>query len=313
MIQVPWSESMGIGGPEQKEPERKEPERKELERKEPERKESEKKEPKKKEPENIEPENKDPEMEKSASEAPVLYVTDDGQTARSLRGRGEAVLIYLHEGNQDQDFSDFFYAVEDPENLDPEYVDKVYRRLKGLPWDILETERCLIRETTPEDVNEFFNIYSDPVITKYMDGLYPEPEQEKQYIREYIEKVYSFYEFGIWTVVERKSGAIIGRAGFAYREGYNDPELGFIIGVPWQRKGYAEEVCRAVLEYGWNALGFEQVQVLVEPGNEVSLRLCAKLGFQEKEKLKLQGKVYKRLLLTYSHLICKWLDDEHKR
>ena len=232
-------------------------------------------------------------------DTPVLYVTDDAQTARSLRERGEAVLIYLHRDNQDQDFSDFFYAVEDPDNLEAEYVDKVYRRLKGLPWDILETERCLIRETTPEDVDEFFQIYSDPAITKYMDGLYPEPEEEKQYIREYIEKVYTFYEFGVWTVVERKSGAVIGRAGFAYREGYNDPELGFIIGVPWQRKGYAEEVCRAVLEYGWSVLGFEQVQVLVEPGNEVSLRLCTKLGFQEKEKLKLQGKVYKRLLLTH--------------
>ena len=231
-------------------------------------------------------------------DTPVLYVTDDAQTARSLRERGEAVLIYLHRDNQDQDFSDFFYAVEDPDNLEAEYLDKVYRRLKGLPWDILETKRCLIRETTPEDVDEFFQIYSDPAITKYMDGLYPEPEEEKQYIREYIEKVYTFYEFGVWTVVERKSGAVIGRAGFAYREGYNDPELGFIIGVPWQRKGYAEEVCRAVLEYGWSTLGFERVQALVEPENEVSLRLCEKLGFRVKENIELQGKLYVRLLLS---------------
>ena len=236
-------------------------------------------------------------METPGAESDVLYVTDDGQMARSLRERGEAVLIYLHRGNQDQDFSDFFYAVEDPENLDMEYVDKVHRRLKGLPWNILETEHCLVRETTPEDVDDFFHIYSDPAITKYMDGLYPEPEQEKQYIREYIEKVYAFYEFGVWTVVERESGAVIGRAGFAIREGYSEPELGFIIGVPWQRKGYAEEVCRAVLEYGWSVLGFEQVQALVEPGNEVSLRLCAKLGFRERERIEMQGKAYIRLLL----------------
>ena len=139
-IQVPWVEPTGIGGSEQREPEQREPE---------------KKEPEKKGLERKEPEKKEPDMEKSAADVPVLYVTDDAQTARSLRERGEAVLIYLHEDNQDQDFSDFFYAVEEPENLDPEYVDKVYRRLKGLPWDILETERCLIRETTPEDVNEF--------------------------------------------------------------------------------------------------------------------------------------------------------------
>lgn len=237
-------------------------------------------------------------VETPETETPVLYVTDDRQAAHNLRDRGEAVLIYLHRGNQDQDFSGFHYAVEDPENLDTEYVDKVYRRLKGLPWDILETERCLVRETTPEDVDDFFRIYSDPAITKYMEGLYPEPEEEKQYIREYIEKVYTFYEFGVWTVVERESGSVIGRAGFAIREGYSEPELGFIIGVPWQRKGYAEEVCRAILNYGWKALDFQQVQVLVEPKNKASLCLCQKLRFQEVERIELYGKAYVRLLLS---------------
>ena len=228
--------------------------------------------------------------------APVLYVTDDPKTARELRDRGEAVLIYLHEGNQEQDFTGFLYAVEDPDNLDPEYAVKVYQRMKGLPWEILQTKRCLIRETTPEDVDDFFRIYSDPEITRYMENLYPELEQEKQYIRDYIEKIYTFYEFGVWTVVERASGAVIGRAGFAYREGYEEPELGFIIGVPWQHQGYAEEVCRSILKYGWERLEFTRVQAMVEPGNETSLRLCEKLGFEVIEVVDMEGKGYLRLV-----------------
>lgn len=242
-------------------------------------------------------------IERSAAEenvmeqnAPVLYITDDPKIAEELKSQGEAVLIYLHEGNQEQDFVGFLYAVEDPDNLDPEYAVKVYQRMKGLPWDILQTERCLVRETTPEDVEDFFRIYSAPEITRYMENLYPEPEQEKQYIRDYIKKIYTFYEFGVWTVIQRNSGAVIGRAGFAYREGYEEPELGFIIGVPWQRKGYAEEVCRAILEYGWERLEFTRVQAMVEPGNEASLRLCEKLGFEVKETVKAGERVYLRLL-----------------
>lgn len=236
-----------------------------------------------------------PELTAEQEEA-VLYVTDDIKTARELRDCGQAVLIYLHGGNREVDFSEFMYAVEDPERLETEYVDKVYRRLKGLPWNIMETQRCLIRETTPEDVEDFYRIYRDPAITRYMEDLYPEMEQEKQYIREYIEKVYSFFEFGVWTVVERESGSVIGRAGFAFREGYEDPELGFIIGVPWQRRGYAEEVCWAVMRYGWETLGFQQVQALVEPGNEASLNLCGKLGFVEEERVTEKGKEYVRLV-----------------
>lgn len=234
----------------------------------------------------------------TAEEAPVLYVTDDARAAGMLRDRGEAVLIYLNEENRGQDFSRFLYAVEDPLSLEPDFVEKVYRRQKGLPWNILETDRCLIRETTPEDVNAFYRIYSDPAVTKYTEELYPDVEEEKQYIREYIEKVYSFMEFGVWTVLEKDGGEVIGRAGFSCREGYDEPELGFIIGVPWQHKGYGEEVCRAILKYGWETLGFVRVQVLVQSENEASLRLCRRLGFREKERICLQGKQYIRLLLT---------------
>lgn len=227
-----------------------------------------------------------------------LYITDSGEQARRLQGEGAAVLVYLHPGSAGEDFSDFTFAVENVEELEPEYLERVYRRLKGLPWRILETERCLIRESTVEDVEDFYRIYSEPSITEYMDNLYPEREQERQYAREYIEKVYTYYEFGMWTVVQKADSVVIGRAGISYREGYAVPELGFVIGVPWQRRGYAEEVCRAILSYGREALGFTRFQTLVRPENLPSMSLCRKLGFREEERIELEGKNYCRMLLT---------------
>lgn len=226
-------------------------------------------------------------------------VTDCEGKARILRAAGEPVAVYLHQGNEDQNLSDFLYAVEDPEDLDPDYMEKVCRRLLGLPWEILKTERCLIRETTVGDVEDFYEIYKDPGITEHMEDLYPEKEQEREYIREYIERVYTFWEFGVWTVVERESGAVIGRAGFSYREGFEEPELGFIIGVPWQRQGYAEEVCRGILAYGKDVLGFDTVQALVEPGNNSSISLCEKLGFYDTGVIRADHKDYHRFLKKF--------------
>ena len=233
----------------------------------------------------------------------ILHLTDDERKARELKETGEAVLVCLHPGNREQDFSGFLFAVEDPEELEPEYIERVYRRLKGLPWNILWTKRCLIRETVPDDVDAFYQIYSHPSITEYMEGLYPDVEEEKQYVREYMEKVYTFFGFGVWTVVEQATGAVIGRAGLSYREGFEEPELGFIIGVPWQRRGYAEEVCRAVLAYGWSALEFQRIQALVEVENTPSLRLCEKLGFRRDARLTLGDREYYRLLIEKSHEI----------
>lgn len=236
-------------------------------------------------------------LEKINVKKGVLYITDDSATAKQLRDSGEAVLVHLHSGNSDQDFSEFTFAVEKPEELDEEYMEKVWLRLKGLPWHILETERLYVRETIEEDVDAFYRIYSEPAITEYMEDLYPDVEEEKQYVRDYIEKVYTFFEFGVWTVVEKESGAVIGRAGISYREGFDVPELGFVIGVPWQRKGYATESCRAILNYAREQHGFTEIQALVEPENAVSLKLCAKLGMEQAEQVSVGGKRYIRLVV----------------
>lgn len=222
----------------------------------------------------------------------ILHITDSSVTAKRLKEQGEAVLVFLHPGNRDEDFHFCRYACEDMKEPDEEYLDKVYRREKGLPVDILETERCLVRETTVADVDAFYEIYKEPAITRYMEPLYEEVDEERAYARDYIEKVYAFYDFGIWTVVEKTSGEVIGRAGICYREGYEDPELGFVIGVPWQGRGLATEVCRAVLAYADRELGFERVLAFVQPDNMASRRVCRKLGMHEETRVCVQGQDY---------------------
>ncbi|MCM1112822.1 MAG: GNAT family N-acetyltransferase [Muribaculum sp.] len=227
-----------------------------------------------------------------AAEEAVLYITDDSPTARRLLAQGRAVLVYLHAGNRDADFSFCKYACEDPTELDLRYLDRIYRRYRAIPWDILETERCLVRETTVEDVDDFYRIYSVPSITKYMEPLYEDPEEERAYARDYIEQVYAFYEFGMWTVVDKSSGEVIGRAGLCFREGYEDPELGFVIAADRQGQGLATEVCGAILRYGGETLGFGKIQAFVQPDNAASLRVCGQLGMKKTGHARLQGKEY---------------------
>ena len=209
----------------------------------------------------------------------ILYITDESEIYASLRKKGCYVLPYLHGSSRCEAFPGAAWLIEDMEEMNRESLELVYRRLAGLPWDILETGRCRVRETTVEDVDSFYQIYAEPSVTAYMENLFADREEEIAYTKDYIEKVYAFYGYGMWTVLEKEEGAVIGRVGIIWREGYDLPELGFVIGVPWQRKGYAFEVCEAVLCYAKEELSMEQVQALVRPGNEKSLRLCEKLGF----------------------------------
>ena len=223
-----------------------------------------------------------------------LLITDEMNIAREAKERGEYVVLgYPVQGMTEQDsFSDYPYAIEMTEEVlqlaDSDtaeqlpihsYLNHILCRFRGEPCHILDTERCSVREITPEDVDRLYEIYADPQITEFMENLYEKREDEIAYTKDYIRCHYGFYDFGMWIVEEKKSGLIIGRAGFDMREGYEDPELGFMICRDYQRKGYATEICRALLVYGKEQLGFETVGSFTDPANKASVTLLEKLGF----------------------------------
>ena len=232
----------------------------------------------------------------------VLFVSDLSVKCRELSGKGYYVLPYRHAYNREEIFESnrYFYIAEQLEEMDYEALDMAYRRLAGMPWTIYTTNRCIIRETTMDDVDAFYQIYKEAVITEYMEDLYADRNEEIAYIQDYIKKVYHFYGYGIWTIEEKKSGLVIGRAGISWREGFDLPELGFVIGVPWQQKGYAYEVCTAILTYAKEELGMERVQALVMKGNEKSAGLCEKLGFVCEGEVCLEGIMYQRYVFLFT-------------
>ena len=207
------------------------------------------------------------------------------------------VLGYRHTQNETEGFAGIKYILESPEGTPAEYFERVFRRYVGLPWSILETERLYVRESCEADVEAFYEIYKAPEVTRYTEGLFEHAVSERAYIREYIEKVYAFFEFGVWTVILKESGEVIGRAGISVREGYDIPELGYVFGVPWQGKGLAKEVCEGILKYAKEELEIMRLQVLIQEGNEASIRLAQKLGFEKAEVLEIEGKQHIRMLL----------------
>ena len=229
------------------------------------------------------------------TEAGVLWLTDCPDIAGCLTARQLPAMAWLHEGNRHCNFADIRYAVEAPQELEADFYDKIYRRYAGIPWEIAETKRCIIRETTVDDVDSFVKIYQDPDVTRYTDAFCIEPQKEREHVKEYIKKVYEFFGFGIWTVLWKETGEVIGRVGFEQPYageagkvaggGEDDGDellaLGYMIARPWQGKGIAQEVCRAALDFARGELEVSKVQVLIDAENQPSLRLAEKLGFRE--------------------------------
>ena len=224
----------------------------------------------------------------------ILFISSSPEIC-GLAVKGKCSCIaYL--GEENKSFDGIPYAVESLENIDKQYLNRICRRYAGLPWEILRTQRCIVREMTPEDVDEFYEIYKEPSITAHMEGLYPERAQEIDYIKKYIKNVYEFFEYGLWTVVEKQSGKIIGRAGISWREETKAVELGYVIAKPFQRQGYAYEVCCAILKYAYDELEMKQVAAYIKKENEASRALCRKLEFELKGEITIRNTEYEKWL-----------------
>ena len=197
---------------------------------------------------------------------------------------GVATMAYMNPEFPNQSYSGVDMLVEGFDEIDVDFLEKVWQRHHRIPWTIFETERCVVRELTLDDLDALFELYGDGEIDKYTDPLYPY-EEEKEFQRAYIENMYRYFGYGLWLVFSKETGELIGRAGLEHRE-YNEEielELGYIIGIKYQGQGYATEVCKAILDYAKDNTGFERINTLIEDRNVISEYLSKKLGFVHKE------------------------------
>lgn len=245
-------------------------------------------------------EMKDERMSPEHNPEHCLLLCDTEEAAAWAIAHGVGYLVYLTEQNQGDCFSGNLCVIEGMDEIDYEFLLHMYERSRGIPWTILETERCKLREITVSDVDRLYEIYQEPCITAYMEGLFENPEEERQFTRDYIRYMYGFFGFGLWLIIEKQSGRIIGRAGITNRDGFENLEIGYLIERSKQRQGFAEEVCRALLKYGRDKLGCERMNAFIEKENGASIALVSKLGFQWREEVVIEQKKMQRYEFDYS-------------
>lgn len=237
-------------------------------------------------------------MERGFPWADCLMIADCQESVEQAEARGVAVLGYRPSERTDSalPFPMLPMVVEGFEEVDYYFLERVYQRCHHLPWTVIETKRCLLREITLEDLDDLYRLYEPEEMTRYMDGLYENREKEEEYTRAYIEHMYRFYGYGLWLVVEKRTGETIGRAGLGHLEveGEVQLELGYLIASQKQRQGYAFEVCQGILDYAREATEFATIHCLIQKENYASVCLAEKLGFHWEKSVVCNGKEMQR-------------------
>ena len=98
------------------------------------------------------------------------------------------------------------FDIEPDLELDPAFAERDRQRKAGLPVEIARTKRLLIRETVMQDVPVLYDICRLPGMGNYLEPPKPTLEEELEVTEAYIRHAYAFCDFGLWRVLENKSG-----------------------------------------------------------------------------------------------------------
>ena len=114
---------------------------------------------------------------------------------------------------------------------------------------IIQTERLIIREYSQADLDDLYEILSDPETMKY----YPKP-YDRSGCQRWINWCLDSYEkngFGLWAIELKATGDFIGDCGISLQKIDDQTlhEIGYHINKKHWRQGYAKEACQAVK--GW--------------------------------------------------------------
>jgi RimJ/RimL family protein N-acetyltransferase len=144
---------------------------------------------------------------------------------------------------------------------------------------ILETDRMRLRQFTEDDVDNLFELNSDPDVMRYLTGGRSTPREE---IRDQIIPFHlGFYErsggFGTWAAEARPAGEFLGWFHLRPADG-KGADLGYRLRKSAWDKGYATEGSRALISYGFARLGVERVFAHAMAMNAASRRVLEKSG-----------------------------------
>ena len=141
----------------------------------------------------------------------------------------------------------------------------------------LETERLILRPMLASDFDALFLIFTDRKVMAAFDHPPFSREQMQHWLQRNLDHQ-NEYGYGLFSVLLKETGELIGDCGLEQMDDMHAAELGYDFRSEFWNQGYATEVACAVRDYAFNILHLPQLISLIRVGNLASKRVAEKAG-----------------------------------
>lgn len=154
----------------------------------------------------------------------------------------------------------------------------------------IETERLLLRRFKESDSRDIFNNWaSDPEVTKHLSWkTHKNIRVTKKVLNNWL-TLYKNPDFYHWAITLKGTDSPIGNINIHAAHNIRCGEIGYCLSRKYWNKGIMTEALKAVIDFGFNKIGFERIQAYYKIENEASGRVMEKAGMVREGILRKYG------------------------
>ena len=143
---------------------------------------------------------------------------------------------------------------------------------------ILETERLFLRTLTANDYAGLCDILQDEKVMYAYEHAFSD-EEVLHWLNRQLQR-YRENGFGLWAVVLKHSGKLIGQAGITLQPWRNRQvhEIGYLFNRRYWHHGYATEAASGCRDYAFCQLGLTEVYSIIRDNNIASQNVAVRNG-----------------------------------
>ncbi|MBO3116603.1 GNAT family N-acetyltransferase [Winogradskyella sp. DF17] len=150
---------------------------------------------------------------------------------------------------------------------------------------VIETERLVMRPVTIDDVNDFFELDSNPNVLKFLgNNPITSIEESKIMIKDIIEQ-YKTFGIGRLAITKKDTKEFIGWSGLKFervvRKEFNYCDVGYRLKEQFWGNGYATEAALASIDFGFKKLKLKEICAAAEAKHGASNHILKKIGMTE--------------------------------
>ena len=101
---------------------------------------------------------------------------------------------------------------------------------------MIETERLLLRRPTEDDLPGLIEVHAHPDVERFM-GAWGDLEARSWLER--VDRCWDAHGYGRLVVLQKTTGALLGRSGLQWFDDLEEVELGWTLRYPSWRQGFA--------------------------------------------------------------------------